>query len=182
LQLLDRLGCVAFREQDLAELIARVGEVRLRLERASQQWKRLLTTPVAVEDGRESVLRLGVVRTHPKLRSQRLLGLGQPALLQVEDAQRGIGLRHVRIQLERPCELADRSFVVSLLCAGLTQHHPHLGRVAMAREQAGEDRLGLGATVAARESETVRELQRRGRRLARDRRAAARRPCRRPRC
>jgi len=80
--MLQGLRGIALREQDLAEQIARVGEVRLRLERSAQERERLLRPPQEVEDGGEGVLRLGVAGACLQLRAEGLLRLRQPALLQ----------------------------------------------------------------------------------------------------
>ena len=103
---------------------------------------------------------LRVAGTCLELRAEGLLGLRQPALLQVDDAQRRVGLRHVGLEAEGLGEILDRRVEVPLLGARLAQHHPHLGGIAVPGEQLREDRLCLRRVVGAGQGESVGELQR----------------------
>ncbi len=102
LQVLQGLGGRSFREQDLAEQVPRIGEIRLRLEGGAQYRDRRLRLLERFEHDGEILLGQEVSWVSRQLGTQGLLGLGEPALLQVDDAEGGVGLRHIGLEPERP--------------------------------------------------------------------------------
>ena len=147
-QLLHRLRRRSLRKENLAEQVSTVSGVGPCAHQRAEEVERLIEFPFQLEHRGEGLTGAEVVGVRRQFRPECLARLGKLSLLQIDDAEGGVGLGHRRFQLQGTLQRFDRGRVIALVRVRLAEHDLQLRAVAVAGEEAVEDRLGLLGAIA----------------------------------
>ena len=150
-----RFGGGSPREQDFAVQIACVRKFRPRLQHRPHLAQGLVRSAVEVQHRRERVARFDVFGMRGQFGPKRVHRIGETPLLEINDAERGVRLRHVWLQRQRPFERFHGGVEIPLLGVGFSEHDIQLGAAAVRGDEARERRFRVGGTTAADQRDAV---------------------------